>query len=113
MRCRRGCLEGGPAVRSKDDRLVSGHSWARSATPDLSVAHEVRVELAGDVALQDAHDLADRLSFRDATGDVFAGAFIAAHAREHDPPQGMIGLAVPAGVESMAKGLAGGGFGRR
>ena len=47
-----------------------------------SVAREVRVELAGDVAFQDAHDLADRFAFRDVARDVFAGAFIAAHAGE-------------------------------
>src|SRR5207245_11635874 len=92
------------------NRAGSGHWWGRSATPDGSVVDEMRVALAGDVALQDAHDLADGLSFRDAARDVFAGAFITTHAREHDPPQGMVGLAVPAGVESMANGLAGGGF---
>ena len=40
---------------------------------------------------------------------VLAGAFIAAHAGEHDPPQGMVGLAVPAGVESMPIDLPGRG----
>jgi hypothetical protein len=39
----------GPAVRWKDNRSVSGHSWARPVTPDLLRAREVRVELAGDV----------------------------------------------------------------
>src|SRR5258705_615412 len=97
----------GPAVRSKDSRSVSGHSWARPATPELSAAHEIGVELAGDVTLQDAHDLTDRLSFGDASRNIFAGAFIAAHAGEHDPPQGMVGLAVPAGVESMPIDLSG------
>src|SRR5579862_9288769 len=99
---------GGPAVRSKDNRLVSGHSWARPATPELvSVAHELWVELAGDVALQDAHDLADRFALGDAARDVFAGAFVAAHAGEHDPPQGMVRLTVPARVESMPIDLSG------
>ena len=41
-----------------------------------------------------------------AAGDVFAGAFVAAHPGEHDPPECMVGLAVPAGVESMAVDLA-------
>ena len=41
-----------------------------------------------------------------AARDVFAGAFIAAHAGEHDPPQGMVGLAVPAAVEPVPVGLA-------
>ena len=51
-----------------------------------SVVHEMRVELAGDVSLQDAHDLACGATFGEAACDVFAGAFIAAHAGEHDPP---------------------------
>ena len=80
---------------------MSGHSWARPVTPDLLGVHEVRVDLAGDVAFQDAHDLAGGEPFVGATRDVFAGAFIAAHAREHDPPQRMVRLAVPAGVESV------------
>ena len=74
--------------------------------PDLSVVDEVRVDLAGDVALEDAHDLAGGASFGEAAGDVFAGAFVAAHAGEHDPPECMVGLAVPAGVEAMPGGLA-------
>ena len=65
------------------------------------------VELAGDVTLQDAHDLADRLAFRDAARNVFAGAFVAAHTGEHDPPQRMVRLTVPARVESMTVDLAG------
>src|SRR5712692_7199129 len=89
----------GPAVRSKDNRSASGHSRARPVTPDLLRAHEVRVELAGDVTFQDAHDLAGGATFGEPTRDVFAGAFIAAHAGEHDPPQGMVRLAVPARVE--------------
>ena len=49
----------GPAVRSKDNRLVSGQfvGQARHSRSGQS-RDEVRVELAGDVALQDAHDLA-------------------------------------------------------
>ena len=87
----------GPAVRSKDNRLVSGSSRARSATPDLA-AHDVRVELAGDVALQDAHDLGvDRPSAVRRVAHIPAGAFITAHAREHDPPQGMVCRRFPPG----------------
>src|SRR5215213_4710464 len=56
----------------------------------VSASDEVRVELAGDVALQGAHDLAGGASFREATRDVFAGAFIAGHAREHDPPERVV-----------------------
>jgi len=106
MRCRAGSEW--RAGRSFEGQLVaSGHSWARPAASDFSVAHEVGVELAGDVALQDAHDLADGLSFRDAARIVFAGAFIVAHAGEHDVPERVVGLAVAAGVESVPCGFAG------
>ena len=91
----------GPAVRSKDNREASGHSWARPVTPDLLCVHEVRVDLASDVAFQDAHDLACGTTFGDPARDIFAGAFIATHARERDPPQGMVRLAVPTGVQAM------------
>ncbi len=93
---------GGPAVRSKDSRWRRG---IRGPGPPLqiwSVAYEMRVELAGDVSLQGAHDLAGGASFGESAGDVFAGAFIAAHAGEHDPPERMVGLTVAAGVEPKA-----------
>src|SRR5712675_1944622 len=100
MRAERGWSDG-PAVRSKDNRLVSGHSWARPVTPSLLGVCEVRVDLACDVAFQDAHDLAGREPFAGATRDVFAGSFVAAHASEHDAPQRMVCLAVPARVEPV------------
>ena len=90
----------GPAVRKKDSRWRRG---IRGPGPPLliwSVGHEMRVELAGDVSLQDAHDLAGGASFSESTRNVFAGAFIATHAGEHDPPERMVRLAVAAGVES-------------
>ena len=71
-----------------------------------SVAREVRVDLAGDVTLEDAHDLGFRSSFGEAARDVFAGAFVGAHAGEHDPPQRVVRLSVPAPVETMTVGLA-------
>ena len=96
------CLEG-RAGSSFEGQPVGVGAFVGQARHSrvCSVAHEVRVELASDIAFQDAHDLADGFAFGDAARDVFAGAFIAAHAGEHDPPQGMVRLAVPAGVESM------------
>ena len=41
-------------------------------------------------------------SFGEAARDVGAGAFVGAHAGEHDPPQGVVGLAVAAAVEPVA-----------
>ena len=70
------------------------------------------VDLAGDVALEDAHDLRLGASVGEAAFDVGAGARIGAHAGEHDAPQSVIRLAVAAAVESMADGLAGRGVDR-
>ena len=69
---------GGPAVRSKDSRWRRGIGGPGPPLQSCSVAREVRVELAGDVTLQDAHDLASCETFTDTAGDVFAGAFVAA-----------------------------------
>ena len=46
-------------------------------------------------------------SFGGASGDVVAGAGVAAHAGEDDAPEGVVGLAVAAGVEAVAGDLAG------
>ena len=73
-----GSLEGQP--------VASGHSWARPATPDLLTHCEVREDLAGDVALEDAHDLAFGSAFREAAFDVGTGAGFGGHAGEHDAP---------------------------
>ena len=51
-------------------------------------------------------------SFGGASFDVGAGARVGAHAGEHDPPQGMVGLAVAAAVEPVAGRLAGRGVDR-
>ncbi len=64
--------------------------------------------LAGDVALEDADDLALGEAFLDAALHVAAGAGVAAHAGDDDAPEGVVGLAVAAGVEAMAGDLAGG-----
>ena len=94
------------ADRSKDSRVgvrqLSGQTTARV----LRLAEgEVSVGLACDVTLEDAHDLALGLSRRGATRDVGAGARVGTHAGEHDPPQRMVRLPVPAAVESIPVGL--------
>ena len=62
---------------------------------------QVRVDLPCDVALQAADDLGLGLSFFRAAFDVGAGGRVGAHPGEHDPPQGMVGLPVTAGVEPV------------
>src|SRR5438034_11464415 len=63
-------------------------------------------DLACDVALEDARDLGLGTPFIETPGDVGAGARVAAHAGEHDAPQRMVGLTVPAPVEPVAGDLA-------
>ena len=63
---------------------------------------EVAVGLAGDVALQAADDLSFRQSLGGAPLDLGAGGGVAAHPGDHDAPQGVVGLAVAAGVEPAA-----------
>ena len=63
---------------------------------------EAGVDLAGDVTLQAADDLRLGFAFRRAAPGVGAGGRVRARAGEHDPPQGMAGLAVTAGVEPVA-----------
>ena len=60
------------------------------------------VHLAGDVTLQAADDLRLGLPFGRAALGVSTGGRVRAQAGEHDPPQGMVGLAVTAGVEAVA-----------
>ena len=68
---------------------------------------EVAVDLAGDVALQAAHDLSFALAFGGATLDVAPGSWVFAHADEHDAPERFVGLAVAARVQSFPHDLAG------
>src|SRR6266480_7851054 len=59
------------------------------------------VDLAGDVTLEAADDLLLGQAFLAAPVDVGAGRRVRAHPRDHDPPQGVVGLAVAAGVEAV------------
>ena len=63
---------------------------------------QLAVDLAGDVTLEAADDLRLGLSFGGAALGVGAGGRVRAQAGEHDPPQGMVGLAVTAGAEPVA-----------
>jgi hypothetical protein len=67
---------------------------------------EVGINLAGDVTLQAADDFLLGFPFGRAAFGVGTGSRIRAQTGEHDPPQGMVGLAVAARVEPAADGLA-------
>src|SRR5580693_8072395 len=64
------------------------------------------VDLAGDVALEAAHDLALGFAFGGAALDVGAGALAVAQAADGDEVKRSVGLAVAAVVEAVAGGLA-------
>jgi hypothetical protein len=66
----------------------------------------VREDLAGDVALEAAHDPSLGLALGGAAGDVVLGRLVAARADQGDAPQGAAGLPVPA-VQPVPVGPAG------
>src|SRR5260370_3678951 len=72
---------------------------------------EVGIDLAGDVTLQAADDFLLGFSFGRAPFGVSAGGRVRAQAGEHDPPQGVAGLAGAARGGAAADGLGRGGPG--
>ena len=73
----------------------SGHPGKHVAS--VSSGAQAAVDLAGDVTLQAADDLLLGQAFFAAAVDVGAGGGVGAHPGDHDPPQGMAGLAVATG----------------
>src|SRR5918994_2388025 len=102
MRCR----EVGATGRQIDRRTTGWCQAVIGPGPPLQIsAGKVSVDLACDVALEDADGLALGEPFGEAALEVVAGAWLGAEAGEHDPPQRMVRLAVPAPVEPMAGDL--------
>ena len=83
-----------------------GQTAAVSSVRWVASGAEVLEGFAGDVALEDADDLAGRLAFGAAPGDVVLGRLVRAHAGDHDAVEGVVGLAVAAAVEPVTAGLA-------
>jgi hypothetical protein len=71
---------------------------------------EGAVELAGDVSLEAAPDFAVRFSFGTAAGQVGLGARVVVHTAAGDDVDGLVQCPVSAAVQSVAGGLATGGF---
>ena len=66
-------------------------------------ARQGAVDLAGDVTLEAAHDLGFGFALGEAPVHVGDGAwFVLTEAGQHDPPQGVVGVAVAARVEPVA-----------
>src|SRR6266487_6437954 len=94
----------GTAGESLAGQHGCGSRLAGQAVPgELALAGgaEVAVDLAGDVTLQAADDLFLRQAFLGAPLDIDESRRMGAHPCEHDPPQGVVGLAVAAGIEAV------------
>ena len=70
-------------------------------------ARQAAVELAGDVALERADDLAFGAALRGAPGNVGTGARVEDHAHHDDAPERVVRAAVAPAVESFAEGQPG------
>ena|SRR6516164_4183515 len=95
---------GGPVagVAAQD----GGHACGRPVVEILEVGAEHGVDLAGDVALEAAHDLSLGLAFACASLDVVAGALAVAQTHHCDEVKRSVRLPVATGVETMAVGLS-------
>src|SRR5450755_2068372 len=90
----------------------AAHDGGRDDRSRLRDVGEVGAEgvedLAGDVALEAAHDLALGLAFGGSALDVCAGAVAVAQPADGDEVKRPVGLAVTAVVEAVTGRLAGG-----
>jgi hypothetical protein len=74
-------------LETSPTRGLSAEYWARPAARSWDLgAGQKGVDLAGDVAFEDADDLAFGETFFASSGDIGAGSGIVAHAGDHDPP---------------------------
>ena len=64
------------------------------------------VDLAGDVALQTAHDVELGQALVGPPLHIGPGRRVAAHPDQGDPPQGVVGVAVAAAIQPVAVGPA-------
>jgi hypothetical protein len=63
-------------------------------------------DLAGDVALEDAHDLLGRSAFGSASGHIVTGCGVVAHPHQHDRGQHPVQLPVASPVQPIPDGVA-------
>src|SRR3954447_15865620 len=79
-------------------RCVNGRDEARLA----GCRRESSIDLAGEVALETADDLPLGQALGGAAGDVVDGRLVPAHAHDHRPVEGSVGLPVAAAVKAVA-----------
>src|SRR5258708_7289057 len=82
---------------------MCGSRLAGQAAPGTGVLawSQVAVGFAGCIAFEAADDLELGQSFFRPPGDVGPGGRVRAHPRDHDPPQGVVGLTVAAAVQPV------------
>src|SRR4051794_23967329 len=86
--------------------LLCRSSGFRGRSRRLRRSAEIAEYLAGDEALQAAHDLRLRLPLARTPADIVEGRLVAAHAGDDDPVEGGVGPPVAAAVEPVAGRLA-------
>ena len=101
--------EGGPGAvgGSIEGQHVCGSRISGQAAPGARVsAAQVGEDLAGDVALEAAHDFSLGQAFFESAFDVTTCFWMAGHAGHDDPPESGVGLPVAAAMQPMtAAGL--------
>ena len=93
-------------TRSGSWELVASFSEFMAAWGQRARRGHGPVDLADDVALEAAEDLAAREALGGTPSDVGLGGRVGGHAHHRDAPQRMVGGPVPAAVEAMPLGLA-------
>jgi hypothetical protein len=88
---------GGPTDRSKDN-VECQVSLGSDPPPDDLAARQLAVDLAGDVALEDADYLSLGKTFFGAAFEVAASPRIVNEPDHDDAPQGLVGLPIAATV---------------
>src|SRR4051794_33142783 len=86
--------------------LLCRSSGFRGRSRRLRRSAEIAEYLAGDEALQAAHDLRLRLPLARTPADIVEGRLVAAHAGDDDPVEGGVGPPVAAAAEPVAGRLA-------
>ncbi len=104
-------VSGWSTVPQEDTPWRSAVSWVRpprglSSFGGCEVGEQDGVDLAGDLAFQAADDLAFGEAFGGAPLYVGSGAFVVCHAGDGDAPEGVVGVAVPGSVQSVALGAS-------
>ena len=91
-------MSGGGSTDRAKDNVECQVSLGSDPPPGDLAARQVAVDLAGDIALEDADDLSLGKSIFGAALEVVAGSRIVNEPDHDDAPQGLVGLSIAAAV---------------